>query len=97
MYNIGITSGGSFVITEEPPFVSIIKQNNNEETTVWVAAEPAQSDDEKNVSDGDLADLINVSRQTVNNWINGRRDITVGRLHEVANALGVRVRDLFDE
>ena len=49
------------------------------------------------MSDGELADLIDVSRQTVNNWINGRRDVTVGRLHEVAKALGVRVRDLFDE
>ena len=51
----------------------------------------------KNLSDGDLAQLISVSRQTVNNWINGRQDITVSRLHEVADALGVRVRDLFDE
>ena len=49
------------------------------------------------MSDGELAGLIGVSRQTVNNWINGRRDITVGHLQEVANALGVRVRDLFDE
>ena len=51
----------------------------------------------KNVSDGELSELIGVSRQTVNNWINGRRDMMVGSLHEVANALGVRVRDLFDE
>ena len=48
------------------------------------------------MSDADLARLIGVSRQTVNNWINGRRDVTVGQLHEVANALEVRVRDLFD-
>ena len=49
------------------------------------------------MSDGELAGLIGVRRQTVNNWINGRRDVTVGQLHEVASALGVRVRDLFDE
>ena len=49
------------------------------------------------MSDAELAEMINVSRQTVNNWINGRRDVTVRSLHEVANALGVRVRDLFDE
>ncbi|MBQ5495251.1 MAG: helix-turn-helix transcriptional regulator [Prevotella sp.] len=51
----------------------------------------------KNVSDVWLANQTGYSRQTVNNWINGRRDITVGRLHEVAGALEVRVRDLFDE
>ena len=59
--------------------------------------QPAQSDVGKKLSDGELAERIGVSRQTVNNWINGRRDITVGRLHEVADALGVRIRDLFDE
>ena len=76
---------------------NILNNKQNEKTKVWVAAESAQSDDEKNVSDAELAELIDVSRQTVNNWINGRRDVTVGRLHEVAKALGVRVRDLFDE
>ena len=75
----------------------IFKHLNYETEKVWVAAESAQSDDEKNVSDAELAELIDVSRQTVNNWINGRRDITVGHLHEVAKVLGVRVRDLFDE
>ena len=56
-----------------------------------------RSDDEKNVSDAELGRRLGVSRQTVNNVVNGRRDITVGRLHVFANALGVRVRDLFDE
>ena len=79
--------------------ISINNFNNkhNEKSKVWVAVESAQSDDEKNMSDGELAGLIGVRRQTVNNWINGRRDVTVGQLHEVASALGVRVRDLFDE
>ena len=49
------------------------------------------------MSDAELARQMEVSRQAVNNWINGRRDVTVGRLHEVADVLGVRVRDLFDE
>ena len=49
------------------------------------------------MSDGELADMIGVCRQTVNNWVNGRRDMTVSWLHEVANALRVRVRDLFNE
>ena len=49
------------------------------------------------MSDAELARQIGVSRQTVNNWINGRRDISLAYLHEVANALNVRVRDLFRE
>ena len=49
------------------------------------------------MSDAELGRQLGVSRQTVNNVVNGRRDITVGRLHVFANALGVRVRDLFDE
>ena len=49
------------------------------------------------MSDAWLANQIGVSRQTVNYWINGQRDVLVSRLHEVADALNVRVRDLFDE
>jgi transcriptional regulator with XRE-family HTH domain len=49
------------------------------------------------MSDGELADKIGVTRQTVNYWINGQRDMLLSRLHEVADALGVRVRDLFDK
>ena len=49
------------------------------------------------MSDVWLASQIGVSRQTVNYWINGQRDVLVSRLHEVADALNVRVRDLFDE
>ena len=77
--------------------INSFKISSNEKSKVRVAVESAQSDDEKNMSDGELAGLIGVRRQTVNNWINGRRDVTVGQLHEVASALGVRVRDLFDE
>ena len=69
----------------------------NETEKLCIADEPAQSDDEKNMSDGELADKIGVTRQTVNYWINGQRDMLLSRLHEVADALGVRVRDLFDK
>ena len=77
--------------------VFIYKNIKKNESKVWVAVESAQSDDEKNVSDAWLASQIDVSRQTINYWINGQRDISVSRLHEVADALNVRVRDLFDE
>jgi len=70
---------------------------NNETERFRVAAEPATSDEQKNVSDAELARRINSSRQTVNNWINGRRDINIRWLHKVADALEVRVRDLFNE
>jgi plasmid maintenance system antidote protein VapI len=49
------------------------------------------------VSNADLARRLGVTRQTVNNMVNGRRDVTVNRLHDIANALGIRVRDLFRE
>ncbi|MBQ6050808.1 MAG: helix-turn-helix transcriptional regulator [Bacteroidaceae bacterium] len=48
------------------------------------------------MSDVWLANRIGVSRQTVNYWINGQRDMMLSRLHEVADVLEVRVRDLFD-
>ena len=47
------------------------------------------------VSNAELARRLGVTRQTVNNMVNGRRDVTVSKLHEIANALGLRVRDLF--
>ena len=51
----------------------------------------------KNVSDGELAERIGVSRQTINNIVNGRSDPALSRLHDIADALLVRVRDLFME
>ena len=49
------------------------------------------------MSDAELARLIHVSRQTVNNIVNGRSDPALSRLHAIAEALGVRVRELFKE
>ena len=76
-------------------YIIVCLINVSNENKVWIAVKPAQSNDEKNVSDAELAELIGVSRQTVNYWINGQRDVTLSRLHEVADVLGVRVRDLF--
>ena len=70
-----------------------IKQN----AKVWIAVEYAQSDDEKNVSDAELGRRLGVTRQTVKGIVNGRDDLTVRRLHLIAEALQVRVRELFDE
>ena len=70
---------------------------NNEEECHPLAAQPALRHAEKNVSDAELARRLGLSRQTVNNIVNGRRSTTVGRLHEIAEALQVRVRELFDE
>lgn len=47
--------------------------------------------------EAEQARRLGLSRQTVNNIVNGRRSTTVGRLHEIAEALQVRVRELFDE
>ena len=49
----------------------------------------------KNMSGTVLAERLGVTRQTVNNMVNGRRDVTVSRLHDIARALGVNVKELF--
>lgn len=71
--------------------------NNETRKKVWIAVESAPSDEEKNMSDVELARRIGVSRQTINNIVNGRRDTPLSRLHDIADALQVRVRDLFME
>ena len=47
------------------------------------------------MSDAELGRRLGVTRQTVEAVVNGRTDITMKRLHEYANALGVRVWELF--
>ena len=49
------------------------------------------------MTDAELARRIGVTRQTINNIINGRSDPASSRLHEIADALGVRVINLFME
>ena len=49
------------------------------------------------MSDAELARQIGVTRQTVNNIVNGRTDPQLSRLYEIAEALGVRIRDIFAE
>ena len=49
------------------------------------------------MSDAELGRRLGVSRQTINGIVNGRDDLTVRRLHLIAEALQVRVRELFDE
>ena len=75
----------------------ILNNQNNETEEIWVAAQPAQSDDEKNVSDVELGRRLGISRQAIEAIANYRKDLTVSRLHEIAQALNVRVRELFEE
>lgn len=49
------------------------------------------------VSGAELGRRLGVSRQAVSKVLNEHTDITVNHLHEIARALGVRVRDLFKE
>ena len=77
--------------------IKLLKKQQNDQEKVWFAVESAQSDDEKNVSDAELGRHLGVTRQTVNGIVNGRDDLTVRRLHLIAEALQVRVRELFDE
>ena len=78
-------------------YVKYFKKLNYETERFCVAAEPATSDDEKNMSDAELGRRLGVSRQSVNAIVNGRTDPTLSRLHEIAEVLDVKVRDLFKE
>ena len=49
----------------------------------------------KNVTNRRLATLIGVSEQQVGKYVNKREDPSLYRLHQIANALGVLVKDLF--
>ena len=50
----------------------------------------------KRISCAQLAASLGVTRQTINNIVNGRRDVTVSRLHDIADALDLSVKDLFE-
>ena len=78
-------------------FIHNLINNQNETERICVAAEPATSDEQKNMSDAELARQIGVTRQTVNNIVNGRTDPQLSRLYEIAEALGVRIHELFIE
>ena len=50
------------------------------------------------MSDAELGRRLGgISRQAVEAIVKGRKDLTVRRLHLIAEALQVRVRELFDE
>ena len=51
----------------------------------------------KDVSYAELGRRLGITRQAVEAVVKGRKDITLSRLHDYADALGVRVRELFDE
>ena len=93
---LSIINGGRHIVAHFL-FQIINNKQNNEKSTIWVAAEPAQSDEQKNVSDAELGRRLGVTRQTVNGIVNGRDDLTVRRLHKIAEMLQVRVRELFDD
>ena len=44
----------------------------------------------------ELARLVGISEQQVGKYVNKRDDPSLYRLHQIADALGVHVKDLFD-
>ena len=53
---------------------------------------------EAGITQAELARRIGVDKQTVFRWCgDGIRVLTLGKAERVADALGCRVRDLFDE
>ena len=49
------------------------------------------------MSSVELAQRLGISVQAVSGFVSGRKDPSLWRLHTIADALGVRVRDLFRE
>ena len=45
----------------------------------------------------ELAKRVGISPQAMSQFVNGQKDPSLWRLHTIADALGVRVRDLFRE
>ena len=86
------------VCLDPPRFYDRIKSYkiiNRYETEVWIAATAAKSDVEKNVNSVDLAKRLGISPQAMSQFANGTTDPSLYRLHTIADALGVRVRELF--
>jgi putative transcriptional regulator len=50
---------------------------------------------ERDWSQGDLADALNVSRQTVNALENGRYDPSLPLAFTIATLFGLRIEDIF--
>ena len=71
------------------------KNNESKKATVRLAVATAACDVGKNVSATALARRIGVSPQAMSKFISGRCDPSLERLHQIADALDVRVRDLF--
>ena len=76
--------------------INILKQTNNEKSKVWIAAKAVWGVNEKNVTNRELARLVGVSEQQIGKYVNHRVDPPLERLHQIAEALGLRVKDLFD-
>lgn len=51
--------------------------------------------EEKNISQGKLAELCNVSRQTINAIENNKYDPSLKLAFDIAKHLGVRIDELF--
>ena len=45
---------------------------------------------------GELAERVGVSAQAMGQFISGQKDPSLYRLHTIADALGVRVRELLE-
>ncbi len=52
---------------------------------------------EKGISQADLAELLNVSRQTVISIENGRYDPSLPLAFAIARAFGMSIEDIFQE
>ena len=69
-----------------------IKKNEKE---IWIAVATVWSVTEKNVTNRELALRVGISEQQIGKYVNQKAYPSLPRLHEIADALELRVKDLF--
>ena len=72
------------------------KPNNNETRKVWIAATAAESDEGKNVSEQQLADILGMKRPYLNAISCGRKNVTIEQLERIAEGLGMTLHICFE-
>ena len=77
-------------------FIHNLINNQNETERICVAAATVWSVTEKNVTNRELARRLGLSEQQVGKFVNHRSEPSLQRLHQIADALGLRVKDLFE-
>lgn len=83
-------------IADERHKTNYIFIHNEDKQTFWVATATLPDLAEKNVTNRELARRLGISEQQIGKYVNERDYPSLKRLHEIAEALDLRVKDLFE-